>query len=130
MSFGVDPRSFTITLDTTAPTGANTVTLFNSVTAFGGAGRMRHLPCARISLGINNDQACTLNAAESTDGGATWRTFSSTVLAAPAANTINGPYDYLIDVYHELRIQVVNGGVTQTTWELMCKGHENRAPGI
>lgn len=125
------PRSFTIFVSTTAPVDAETTTLFNSVTAFGGAGRMRHLPIARISFGVNTSHGGTLNAQESIDGGTTWRTFDSQVFAAaPAANTIHGPVDYLIDVYHEFRLQWVNGGTTQTTWEPMLKGHENRQPGV
>lgn len=130
MSLGSAPQSFTIAVAQTAPIDALTSTIFISTTAFG-VGCMRHLPFARISLGVNNSHGFTLNAAESIDGGTTWRTFyTSGVVAAPAANTINGPYDFLVDAYQELRLQVVNGGTTQTTWELMCRGHENRQPGI
>jgi len=119
---------FAIKVDTAAPTGSATVTVFNSVTAFGANG-MRHQNVRRISFGVNNDQAATLNAAESIDGGATWRTFSATVLAAPASNTINGPYDFIVDVYHEFRLQWVNGGVTQGVYEPMLFGFEVREPG-
>lgn len=122
------PASFTIKVDTTAPTNADTSTLFDSTSAFG-VGRMRHLPVARVSFGVNNDQAFTLLAQESIDGGTTWRTFSSTAVAIPAANTVSGPYDFLVDIYHEFRLRVTNGGVTQTTWEPWMKGHENRQPG-
>ena len=125
----VGPRSFTIFVSTTAPTDSNTTTLFDSTSAFGGAGRMRHLPVARISFGVNNSHAGTLLGQESIDGGTTWRTFSSTPVGVPAASTISGPYDFLIDTYHEFRLRWTNGGTTQTTWEPMLKGHENRQPG-
>lgn len=123
------PRSFTIKVDTTAPTDGNTTTLFDSTVAFGGAGRMRHLPVARISFATNNSHTGTLLAQRSIDGGTNWTTYNSTAVAVPAANTISGPYDYLIDTYHEFRLRWTNGGTTQATWTPEMKGHENRQPG-
>lgn len=91
---------------------------------------MRHLPIARVSFAVNNSHAFTLDAKRSTDNGATWTTFSSTSIGgAPAANTITGPYDYLIDCNHEFQLVVVNGADAQTTWTPEVKGHENRQPG-
>lgn len=129
MSFEVFPSSWSFIVSQVAPIDSATTTLFDSTVAFG-VDVMRHLPFARISIGFNNSHAFTLNAAESTDKGVTWRVFSATAVGVPAANTISGPYDFLVDIYHEVRFQIVNGGTTQTTWEVICRGHENRQPGV
>lgn len=121
---------FPIKIDTTAPTGANTTTIFDSTTAFG-VGYFKHLHhcLKRISFTVLNDQTGTLLAQRSTDGGTTWTTYSSTAVAIPAANTVSGPYDYLVDTYHDWRLRWTNGGSNQTTWTPEMHGHEDRVPG-
>jgi len=119
---------FNIAVSTTAPTDSNSVTLFDSTTAFG-AGRMQYLPLARISIGFQNSHAGTLIVQRSSDGGTSWRTFSSTAVAASASNTISGPYDILVDTENDVKILWTNGGTTQTTWTPVLKGHETRVPG-
>lgn len=122
------PHSFAIKVDTTAPTDANTVTLFDSTTAFG-VKQIRHLPVKRISFAVYHDQAGTLVAQRSINGGTTWTTYDSRAVAAPAANNISGPFDYLIDTFEDWRLRWTNGGVTQGTWLPELHGHENREPG-
>lgn len=119
---------FTISMDTTAPTGAGTTTIFSSVSAFG-AKMIRHLKVKRISFAVENDQAGTLEASRSTDGGTTWDVFDSRAVAAAGANVISGPYDYLIDTYEDFRLRWTNGGSNQTTWRPELHGHEDRVPG-
>lgn len=123
-----EPRSFTITLPTTVPTGANTITLFSSVTAFG-AKQIRHLPIRRVSFYAEHDQNFTLLAEVSSDGGTNWDVYESRTVNAPAANNISGPFDYLIDGFEDFRLRLTNGGSDQTTWRPTLRGHENRVPG-
>lgn len=124
-------ESFPIKVDTTAPTDSDTSTLFDTTTAFGtGVFQNLNRYVKRISFAVNNSHAFTLLAQRSTNGGTTWTTYSSTAIAgAPAANTITGPYDFLVDTYQDWRLRVTNGGTTQTTWTPEMHGHEDRVPG-
>lgn len=126
-----EPKSFAIKLSTTqltAPTGANSVTLFDSTVAFG-AKQIRHLPIKRLSFGAEHDQAGTLLFKISSDGGTNWDTYESRSVSAPAANTTSGPFDYLIDTFDDVQLIWTNGGVTQGTWRPTLRGHEDRGPG-
>lgn len=128
MAFDVSPQSFVIKVSTTAPTLATTTTLLDTTSAFG-VGVFRHTGIKRISFGVVNDQAGTLIAQKSIDGGTTWDTYDSRVVGIPAANTMSGPFDYLVDTFLDWRLRWTNGGVTQTTWRPEMHGHENREPG-
>jgi hypothetical protein len=123
--------SFTIGVPTAAqalPTGTATIEIFNSVTAFG-AGAMRNLPIKRVSFGVEHDQGFTIVASISSNGGTNWDVIDSQAVSV-LANTIAGPFDYLIDTYDEFKIAITNGGVDQTTWRPFLKGHEDsRASG-
>lgn len=129
MSMSHGQPHFTIKMDTTAPTNADTTTIFDSTVAFHGVGRMRHQPIERLTFGVFHDQTFTLLGQRSLDG-STWDTYFSQAYTAPAANTITGPVDFLIDTEHEFRLRITNGGVTQTTWRPAMKGIEKREPGI
>jgi hypothetical protein len=120
--------SFTIACPTTTPTGTATIEIFNSVTAFG-ATQLRHLPIKRISFAAEHDQTFTARISRSTNGGTNWDVVNSQSVPV-VANTIGGPIDYLIDTYEDVKIEVVNGGVDQTTWRPELHGHEDtRQPG-
>jgi hypothetical protein len=121
------PQSFVISTVTTAPTDGNTVVLFDSTTL--GRGYFRHMPVKRISFGVHNSHAGTLNAYRSTDFGANWRLYDTRAVVASPANEISGPYDYLVDTFLDWKLEWVNGGTTQTTWRPEMHGHENREPG-
>lgn len=122
--------SFPIKVSTTAPVDAETTTLFDTTTAFG-LGSFRHLQSVlkRISFGTHNSHSGTLNASRSIDGGTNWRVYSTQAIAASAANTISGPYDFLVDTYLDWKLEWVNGGTTQTTWRPEMQGHPDRVPG-
>ena len=120
--------SFVIKVSTTAPVDAETTVLFDSTTAFG-IGVMRNLPLKRISFAVNNSHSFTLIGKRSINDGTTWTTFYSTTFAAPAASTITGPVDFLVDTYEDFQLSVTNGGTTQTTWTPEMHGHEERVAG-
>jgi hypothetical protein len=118
--------SFTIGVPTAAqalPTGTATIEIFNSVTAFGAYG-LRHLPIKRISFGVEHDQGFTVVASASSNGGTNWDVVNSQAVAV-AANTIGGPFDYLVDTYDDFKISITNGGVDQTVWRPTLKGNED-----
>lgn len=109
-------ESFTIAVGGGTPgADANTYVLFDSPTAFG-AKVMRSLGVSRIIFGVKNSQAGTLNASRSIDGGVTWTVYDTRAVAIAAANTISGPFDYLVDTYKDWKLEWVNGGVAQGTW--------------
>lgn len=124
--------SFAIAVPTAAlalPTGVATIELFNSVTAFGAKG-LRHVPMKRLTFAVEHDQTFTLTAARSIDGGTNWDTFDTRSVVV-VANTIGGPFDYLVDTYDDVKLTMTNGGVDQTVWRPELHGVEDtRQPGV
>jgi hypothetical protein len=121
---------FTIAVPTasqTPPAAAATINMFNSVTAFGPQ-QIRHLPVCRVSFAAEHDQGFTVIGSRSKDGGATWDVIDSQAVSV-VANSIAGPFDYLIDTYEDFKIDVTNGGTDQTVWKPEVHGFESRQPG-
>lgn len=104
------------------PTGTSTITIFNSVTAFGARG-LGNLSIKRISFGVEHDQGFTVVASASSNGGTNWDVVDSQAVSV-VANTIAGPFDYLVDTYDDFKIEITNGGVDQTVWRPFLKGNE------
>jgi hypothetical protein len=120
-SIGVAPVGLAL------PTGTATITMFDSVATFGAKG-LRNVPLCRVAFGVEHDQGFTVVASRSIDGGATWDVIDSQAVSV-VANTIAGPFDYLIDTYDDFRIQITNGGTDQTVWKPELHGYESRASG-
>lgn len=102
---------------------ANTYTLFDSTVCFGAPNQSNSKSTtlaahdiSRIEFSVKNSQAGTLNAQFSQDKGTTWTTYDTRAVAIAGANTISGPFDYLVDPFPDWRLQWVNGGVAQGTW--------------
>lgn len=105
------------TVSETAPTGANTVILFDSFIAFAGLPLDVH-DVVRYIATITNSQAGTIRLYKSQDG-AQWDMFQSTAVGIPAGSlTVSGPLDFAIDGVRYLKVDWLNGGVTQGTWRL------------
>jgi hypothetical protein len=119
---------FAIRIDTTAPTGAGSTTLFDSIAAWG-QDALPGLDVKRISFNTMNDQAGTLNASRAVRGSTTYDIYMSIAVGIPAANNISGPYDFLIDTYWNWKLVWVNGGSNQTVWRPEMHGHEDRVKG-
>lgn len=119
---------FNIAVTSTAPTDANTTTIVNTVDDFGrGAFRTRGIQ--RLELSVEHDQAATLRIAQSTNHGTNWdQARADIAIAAPAAGTIT---EVSIDVagFPDVRVQWVNGGVTQGTWRPSLRAMFDREPG-
>lgn len=107
----------------TPGTDSNAYVLFNSITAFG-LGVLRHMPINRLQFELNNSHDGTLALQRSNDGGTNWRTVDTRAVTAPAAGTTNGPFDYVIDGYLEVRLVWTNGGTAQSPWEPTLSGIE------
>lgn len=100
---------------TALPTGATTVVIFTTVQAGFGANWFASHGLNRLLMSVNNSQAGTLNAYESSDRGANWVKIDTLAVAAASANTerIN---DYLVEQYQDWKLEWVNGGVDQTVF--------------
>jgi hypothetical protein len=99
---------------------SNDYTLFDSTVCFGVPGKksttLKVHDITRIVFSVKNSQAGTLTASFSKDSGTTWTAYDVRAVAAAAANTISGPYDYLVDPYPDWKLVWTNGGSAQATW--------------
>ncbi len=97
-----------------APTGAGTTLLFNSFVHFAGLPLDVH-DVVRYILTVNNNQAGTVNLYRSDDG-ATWYLNTQRAVPIPATVVDSGPLDFAIDGLKYIKVEWVNGGSDQTTW--------------
>lgn len=112
----IGSESFTIAVTGGTPgADSNTYKLFDSTVSFA-AGQMRTLGISRLTFDVKNSAAGTLNAYRSVDKGTNWDQFDSKAVAAAAAGSISGPYDYPVDSFTDVKLEWVNGGSAQTTW--------------
>lgn len=103
-------------MGTALPTLSATFTLFTTVDT----GMSNFFPIAglhRFLVDIKNSHAGTLKEYKSDDGGTTWNQISETAIAAAAATATNVK-DYLVSGYRDWKVDWVNGGTTQTTFEI------------
>jgi hypothetical protein len=99
----------------TVPQGSNTYNIFDS-TAQGVGGLLDLIWASRFIVTIQNDQIGTLKAYWSADKGTTWNQYDTQNVTIPGAGLSSGPFDYLIDLYRDWKVDFVNGGTNQTTW--------------
>lgn len=97
---------------------ANTYVLFSSVVAFG-ARVMPTLGISRIQFTVKNSQAGTLKAFLSNDGENAWQEYDAQAVAIAGAGVVSGPFDYLVDSFKDFRLDWINGGLAQATWQPM-----------
>jgi hypothetical protein len=108
------------------PTGSATTTVFDTTD--------NDVPDALVSAGVKwfvysilNDEDGELKAYWSLDGGTNWHQhYSSGTLSAPAAGTTNDGEVY-IEHYRDWKIEWVNGGTNQTTFEVSAALTEERS---
>lgn len=127
MKEGGRQRLTSVTAVATLPTGSATYPLFNSIDNFG-VSKLLDTPVKRISLTLYHNQAGSLAASRSVDGGVTWRVYSLIAVSAPAANTISGAYHYIVEQFGNWKLDWINGGVAQTIWEPELVAYETRMP--
>ena len=118
---------------TALPTGATTETLFT--TANMGAAAMAILGLARLTVAIKNSHSGTLKLYKSQDRSTTsnpstitnWQQIAESAVAAAAATGEN-IYDYLVEPYYDVKLDWLNGGVTQTTFLVDMALSPERSP--
>lgn len=109
---------------TALPTGATTNTMFDST--LNGVKRWLHSGgCRRFAYAIEHDQDGTVNGYWSVDDGTTWNLFY-TQAHALAASPAEG--DVFIEPYDDVKFEWVNGGVTQTTFDINMVLSPDRSP--
>lgn len=102
---------------------SNDYVLFNSITAFG-LYAFRSIGMNRLQFELNNSHNGTLALQRSNDNGTNWRTVDTRSVTAPAAGTTNGPFDYIVDGYLDVRLVWTNAGTAQNPWEPTLTGIE------
>lgn len=109
---------------------SNTYPLFSTVTAAPNArGLFQLADIKRFVLDLAHDQALTLKAYWSNDGGTNWNLYSSEAVAAPAAG-VTRTRDYLVEHYRDWKLDAVNGGSAQATWILNMALSEQRSAAV
>lgn len=103
-------------ISTTPGGDANTYNLFDSTLT----GTQNFLPMsntARFLLTLVHNQAITLKWYVSPDRGVTWTEIGTEAIAGLAANDVTSR-DYLVEGMADWKLDLVNGGVAQTVWNI------------
>ncbi len=105
-----------VKMSTTLPTGSATTTLIDTFVALMGT-VLAAADVKRIVFAVKNSHAGTLKVYESDDGSTYRQIFGDIAVGASAATDVSGPYDWFVEPYKFVKIDWVNGGTNQTTWE-------------
>lgn len=80
----------------------------------------------RLVLDLKHNAALTLNPYKSSDRGVTWHQLDTEAVAVPAA-TESTTRTYLVEEYADFKLEAVNGGSAQTTWNVSVALSPERA---
>lgn len=94
----------------------NTYNMYNSVIA-GGGPVMGARGVKKVALDLKNSHVGTLKAYKSDDHGVNWNQIYQESIAAAAA-TSSWLREWLVESYADWKLDWVNGGSAQTTWEV------------
>lgn len=111
------------------PSGANTETLFSSVTAFPGARMAQGSGMKRLIIWVKNAAAGTAKFYVSSDRGVNWTQLSEQAVAAAAATDSNY-IDFNIESLPDFKVDWTNGGGAQTTWVIHLSMTDERGTAI
>jgi hypothetical protein len=113
-----------------SPPGAdsNTYPLYNSVTCWQGKRFPQMYGFKRLLVDIKCSQNGTLKWYKSSDRGANWLQIGERAVTAPAANDTEID-DYLIEEYDDFKLDWVNSGSAQATWNVSIALSDSRNPG-
>lgn len=101
---------------TALPTDSDTFVLFSTQGTGFWSGFLQHTCTKRFVVDIQNSHAGTLNTYKSDDGGTNWKQTGSIPVAATTA-TVN-VLDVVVEHYRDFKCEWVNGGTTQTAFEI------------
>jgi hypothetical protein len=112
---------------TTPGADTNTYVLFATVAVTGtgqswpdpgwGKGILSGLGLKRLILSLKHSGDVTLNWYSSSDRGANWHQLDTDVVTAPVATDVT-VRDLLIEEYDDFKLELVNGGAAQTTYNV------------
>lgn len=112
---------------TPLPTGSTTNILFSTVAAFPGANYLAQTGMKRLQLDLFVSQNGVLNWYKSPDRGNTWHQLSTQAITA--SGTSSSTLDILCEEYADFKIEWVNGGVTQTVFDISMALSDERNKG-
>lgn len=118
-----------VKMSATLPTGSATTTMIDTFVALKGT-ILSAADVARIVFAVKNSHACTLKVYESDDGTTYRQILGDISVAAAAATDLNGPYDWFVEPYKYVKVDVVNGGTNQTTWDAFMRFESERAAAV
>jgi hypothetical protein len=99
-----------------APTLSTTTVLFDSNSAFQGS-PLDVNDIVRYIATITNSAAGTINVYKSQDA-VTYDLWQQQAVGIPVAPLTSNSYDFAVDGLRHIRVDWVNGGVTQVTWRI------------
>lgn len=111
------------------PTDSDTFTIFDT-TDNGVSGMLQGGEYKWCVQSIVNSHSGTLKAYWSIDGGTTWHQhYTSGALAAPAAGSSNDAEQF-VEHYLDWKLEWLNGGVTQTTFDVAIALSDERSAAL
>ena len=99
-----------------APTLSTTTVLFDSNSAFQGS-PLDVNDIVRYIVTLTNNQAGTINIYKSQDA-VTYDLWQQQAVGVPVAPLTSNSFDFGVDGLRHIRVDWVNGGVTQTLWRI------------
>ncbi len=118
-----------VKMSTTLPTGSATTTLIDTFVALMGT-VLAAADAKRIVFAVKNSHAGTLKVYKSDDGSTYRQIFGDIAVAASAATDVSGPYDWFVEPYKYVKVDWVNGGTNQTTWEPVMQFDSDRPAAV
>jgi len=101
---------------TALPTDSDTHTIFDTST-FSSKNFLSNGNYDRLLVDVVNSHIATYKWYKSDDRGTNWQQIGESAVAVPAATDSNIT-DHLVSGYQDFKLEWVNGGTTQTTFEI------------
>jgi len=111
--------------DSTLPVDATTTIMFESSTAFPGKRQFLYAGLNRLTWDVAHDKAAKIELSKSDDRGVTYEIVETLTLPAAAPTASRG--SFLIEQYDDFKVVWINGGTTQTKWDVSMSLVDERA---
>ncbi len=114
---------------TALPADSTTVSIFDTST-FSSKRFISNGNYDRLLVDVKNSHTATYKWYKSSDRGTNWNQIGESAVSVPAA-TASNVTDFLITGYDDFKLEWVNGGTTQTTFEIdISLGESDRSVGV
>ena len=115
-----------ITYSGATPTGTARIVAFSTVAAGWGKNHFPMYGIERFVLDVKHDQTFTLEWFKSDDRGTTWHQMgTNSVTVTPSSTSTR---DIFVPGVPDFKVEVVNGGLDQTVWEVDMTLTTDRSP--